>query len=472
VSNNIQAYQNQLISAPTRSTNPSVTMMHRFFQPKTKLTSSAAVENLPEPDQRSTALPELLFERYTGYLSDLSDDEDLDSESDNDSEWASGWQGVVESISISRAVQPQPAAQPPRKRRRLDVPYQVQRALDSKARIVEREKALKDIRKLRQSAKTNFVSGLQGLQARHVHAMETHLHLVCEAKRNSIDASERAAEAHNFAPKWGGRQLRSWTRKYISTRDLPQSRIGRHVKAYSLLSDPAIKDELRTFVRSKKWSLNPEKLAEFTKGTLVPAVADKYLQEIVEEEMPRGLKKYMEGELLPRIHLKVGCGVSLSTARRWLQCEGFRYIGHKKGLYFDGHDRPDVLAYRQDIFLPAMKAYSERLVQYVVNDVDTQVPLNLRPGERPLVLVAHDEMTAQANDARAKSWVLEDQHALRKKGVGRGIHKSDVICSTVGWLKDASQTLEYGKNYEGYWTGELFVKQVKDSKNICVQGLK
>jgi len=30
----------------------------------------------------------------------------------------------------------------------------------------------------------------------------------------------------------------------------------------------------------------------------------------------------------------------------------------------------------------------------------------------------------------------------------------------VGWLKNASQTLEYGKNYEGYWTGEMFVKQV------------
>jgi hypothetical protein len=44
--------------------------------------------------------------------------------------------------------------------------------------------------------------------------------------------------------------------------------------------------------------------------------------------------------------------------------------------------------------------------------------------------------------------------------VGRGIHKSDVICSTVGWLEEASQTLEYGKNYDGYWTGELFVKQV------------
>ena len=26
-------------------------------------------------------------------------------------------------------------------------------------------------------------------------------------------------------------------------------------------------------------------------------------------------------------------------------------------------------------------------------------------------------------------------------------------------LKDASQILEYGKNYKGYWMGELFVKQ-------------
>jgi hypothetical protein len=38
----------------------------------------------------------------------------------------------------------------------------------------------------------------------------------------------------------------------------------------------------------------------------------------------------------------------------------------------------------------------------------------------------------------------------RKKGVGRGLHQSDIICSTVGWIEEASQTLEYGKNYDGY----------------------
>ena len=69
-------------------------------------------------------------------------------------------------------------------------------------------------------------------------------------------------------------------------------------------------------------------------------------------------------------------------------------------------------------------------------------------------------MTAQANDGKRKSWVLNNEQPLRKKGQGQGIHQSDVICSTVGWLSDASQSLEYGKNYDGYWTGEMFVKQV------------
>jgi hypothetical protein len=406
-------------------------MMHRFFRPKmTPLATAVSSNNFAGP-QSSAELP---FERYTGYLSDISDDGDLDRASDGEGGWISDWGEEVEpATSTPQAVQS--AAQPPRKRQKLDVPYRAQCALDSKMCIIEWEKALHDISKLRKSAKTKFVSGSQGLQAQRVHAMETHLCLVCEAKRNSIDTSERAAEAHKFAPKWGECQLRSWTWKYVLTRDLPRSRIGQHAKTYSLLSDPAIKDELQTFVRSKKWSLNPEKLAEFMKGTLIPAVADKYLQEIVEEEMPRGLKKYMEYELFPRIHLKVGRGVSLSTARCWLHCEGFRYIGHKKGLYFDGHDCPDVMAYRQDVFLPAMKAYGRRLVCYVVNDVETQVPLDLCPGERPLVLVAHDEMTAQANDARAKSWVLEDQHALRKKGVTNlfvtGAHDRENACDQV-----------------------------------------
>lgn len=206
--------------------------------------------------------------------------------------------------------------------------------------------------------------------------------------------------------------------------------------------------------------MNPAKLAQFARNQLVDTAADQYLRQIIQEEMPRGLKRYMEVKLFPRIHLKVGRGISLSTARRWLCLEGFWYISHKKGLYFDGHDRPDVLAYRQNHFLPTMKSLEPRLVRYVVGDVEKPIlPLNFV--ERLLVLCSHDESTSQANDSQEKSWVLGDQHPLRKKGPGHGLHQSDIICSTAGWLADASQTLEYGKNYDGYWTGELFVKQVR-----------
>ena len=181
----------------------------------------------------------------------------------------------------------------------------------------------------------------------------------------------------------------------------------------------------------------------------------------VKSKALKGLKQYLELQLFPRMQMKVVRGVSLRTARRWLHREGFRFTEHRKVLYFDGHERPDVVGYRQNVFIPQMKQCRRRIVEYIVGDVGKErEKLVENYIERRLVLVSHDESTTQANDGKKKSWVHENEHTLKKKGVGWGIHQSDVICSTVGWLKAASQSLEYGKNYEGYWNGELFMKQV------------
>lgn len=233
---------------------------------------------------------------------------------------------------------------------------------------------------------------------------------------------------------------------------------GCHAKVFTVLQDPTIRANLRSYVRSNKWCMDPKKLAEFSKNELMPQAAQKYATHILENEMPKGLKKYMEVELFPRIQLKVARGWSLETCRVILHDLGLQYIEHQKGLYYDGHERSDVVDYRQNKFLPQMEKLRPWLAEYVVGDVENKVD---KGSVHPLVLVAHDEITAQANDGKKKSWVYEGEQPLRKKGVGRGIHQSDVICSTVGWLKEASQTLEYSKNYEGYWTGELFVKQVR-----------
>ncbi|KAF8055963.1 hypothetical protein FPV67DRAFT_1384425, partial [Lyophyllum atratum] len=270
---------------------------------------------------------------------------------------------------------------PPLKRRCLEVPVRTQRERNKAEKRKKLDNALSDVQKLLKSKKTKFEGGPSGLQAYRTLAIQSLLRMSIKNGRLPLDASQRAAESHGFAAKWGGRNLLRWTKDWIRERILPQSQKGRHGKVYSVLDDPAIRAELRSYVRSHKWAMNPSKLKDFSAGKLVPDAADKYLRHIVREEMPRGLKKYMEVELFPRIQMKV-----------------------KKG----------------------------------------------------------DEMTAQAHDTVSKSWVLDNQHKLRKKGVGRGLHQSDVICSTVGWLSEASQTLEYGKNYDGYWTGDMFCTQLTE----------
>ncbi|KAH9068308.1 hypothetical protein EDB83DRAFT_2518668 [Lactarius deliciosus] len=345
---------------------------------------------------------------------------------------------------------------------KLDTPAHTAREQAKQAHSQELKDALLDIEKLLTSKKTQFIAGVNGLQSKRTRSIQTCLHMVVNNKRHLINASERAAESQGFAVKWGGQMVRQWVKIWIKSRELPKSKRGSHKKVFLLLDDPEVQTELRSYIRTNKWSMNPRKLSDLTKNKLIPDEAKKYLRNVVETEMPTGLKNYLELELLPRIQMKVLKGVSLRTACRWLHKEGFKYTAHKKGLYFDGHEREDVIEYHQNVFLPLMQEYAKQLVFFEVGNTEKEGKLNPPPNllTRKLVLLAHDEMTAQSNDNEKMSWVLDGEQPLKKKGVGRGLHQSDVICSTKGWLPEASQTLEYGKNYDRYWNGELFVKQV------------
>ncbi|KAJ6455016.1 hypothetical protein C8R45DRAFT_1111672 [Mycena sanguinolenta] len=232
------------------------------------------------------------------------------------------------------------------------------------------------------SKKDVFHAGNASLQSYRARSIQSYLHMVVKNQKGWKLASETAAEA--------------------------QGLYGKHGKSYSLYNDPIIRAELRSYIQSEKWAMEPAKLVEFSKQKMVPATADKYLRKITEEEMPAGLKKYMEVELFPQMAFKVGRGVSLRTARRLLQQGGFAYRKHKKGLYYDGHECPDVVDNRQNRFLPAMAGHRVRLVEYKVGEVDTELNkmYNGNYVWRRLVLCPHDKMTAQCNDGPLKSWVL------------------------------------------------------------------
>lgn len=197
---------------------------------------------------------------------------------------------------------------------------------------------LVDIKKLIASKKTRFDAGGTGLQAHQARAVQSHLHMVVKNGRGGIDASEHAAEAQGFSSKWGARHVRSWVLEWLTSCTLPGSERGSHTKSFSLLEDSAIRAELRSYLCSNKWLMNPAKLMEFSQKKMVPAAAEKYLHHLVNDEMPRALQRYMEAELFPCIQQKVSKGITIETARQFLHKEGFHFVEHKKGLYYDGHE--------------------------------------------------------------------------------------------------------------------------------------
>ena len=53
--------------------------------------------------------------------------------------------------------------------------------------------------------------------------------------------------------------------------------------------------------------------------------------------------------------------ISERTARNWMKKMGYRWTKDPKGQYVDGHERSDVVAHRQTIFLPAWSRIAPKL---------------------------------------------------------------------------------------------------------------
>jgi len=151
----------------------------------------------------------------------------------------------------------------------------------------------------------------------------------------------------------------------------------------------------------------------------------------------------------------------------------------RKGVFVDGHERKDVVDYRSNVFLLAWKDYERRMVVFS-EDGTWKLPSSLRPGERPVVLVTHDESTFNTNDGKRRIWMKDGKQPIRPKGRGKGIMVSGFLTpggrlrvpdsipdseplKEPNWppepdltpMRDAMQLLEFGK--DNYWTRDKIV---------------
>ena len=148
------------------------------------------------------------------------------------------------------------------------------------------------------------------------------------------------------------------------------------------------------------------------------------------------------------------------TARRWLYDLGFTRVHHQKGVYFDGHDRSDVVEYRTN-FLATMAELDKKSITYEGNVPELE-------DELPLIRVVHDESTFHANSDQTYFWGDDETNVLRQKSLGAAIMVSDFVDEVNGFVRDENEEarLQLEIQKDGYFNNEHLLEQVDKTIDI------
>ncbi len=146
-------------------------------------------------------------------------------------------------------------------------------------------------------------------------------------------------------------------------------------------------------------------LAQFVNG---------YLQanrlELAQKELdtPEGLEKSIfEGnKVRENGDIDRRAEICSRTDRKWLNCLGYKLKEVQKEVFFDGHEREDVIEYRET-FLNEMKSLLPYFVEFFEDGImvlkeyldDYAVE---GPDQRLIIIITHDESKFSANNGRRK----------------------------------------------------------------------
>ena len=234
--------------------------------------------------------------------------------------------------------------------------------------------------------------------------------------------------------------VRRWAHSFYcqNTSDetaIPESKRGCHSKQQSLIDvSEGLKNDARRYVKETSWVKGEPRMTVNT------------------------FKDHLNNVLIPS-HCNGMLGtICQMTAARWLRKLGFTPRRHAKGIFFDGHDRADVVDYRKE---------------YLLNlaNIESSGPVKR-------IRVYHDESLYYANSLQNIFWSDETMQPIRQKSLGGSIMVSDFVEEHDGFLrvsqetadrvgiqcKEARQYLEIGVG--SYWRSEAFLKQVEKAITI------
>ena len=161
-------------------------------------------------------------------------------------------------------------------------------------------------------------------------------------------------------------------------------------------------------------------------------LCDTAREHVRENAAPRGRPnltaaafcQWVNNELLPNTVLDPGYPrrVSVETARKWLHDLGFKVLQMSKGVFIDGHERPDVVESREKFlrkmtecgFLRPDNAPTEEAAQALPTDVPH---MTKEEGEKYIVWW-HDESAYNTSEDTPILWGEKGKVPIKLKGKG------------------------------------------------------
>ncbi|THU95070.1 hypothetical protein K435DRAFT_819824 [Dendrothele bispora CBS 962.96] len=142
--------------------------------------------------------------------------------------------------------------------------------------------------------------------------------------------------------------------------------------------------------------------------------------------------------------------ISLRMANHYLKALGFRFAHPKKGQFADGHERDDVVYYRERRYIPRWKQIWGQTRKWTAENQAEEGPLC---GRR--IIWYHKDSTAK----------------LYQKGDGHSLMIADFVSADFGWLRtpdgrSAHEVMFPGKQKDGYFTAEDIQKQADNAINL------
>ncbi|KAG1446523.1 hypothetical protein G6F56_009540 [Rhizopus delemar] len=193
--------------------------------------------------------------------------------------------------------------------------------------------------------------------------------VLLQEDKTFVEASKIAVEMHWNDPSKDCRPIvaRQWMNSFLTSGEIPAHRQGKHAKRLSILSDPDIKERCVDWIRSQKATHRSiPALRNFIRDNVFSDTLDLTEAEDV------GMENTVQ---------KTNHSLSNDTLSTYMKQWRFNYREEKDQVYFDEHERPDV----------------------VESEGEVPVQPELRRDEKKMVLVTHDESIFYFNDWQGKS---------------------------------------------------------------------